>query len=110
MIRIELAISTLTPDPWSVGIISIDHSIDPEYIGRTLGETLNQLRAAVWVRPALLELRGIITLTVPPVETVPLPGGLVNPDIGHDSQALGVLSIHHEGKPCSPLRQAQCRL
>ena len=44
--------------------------IDPTHIGRTLGEALNRLQAQVWTKPGGLELRGLITLTVPPSEPV----------------------------------------
>ena len=50
--------------------------IDPDHIGRTLNEALNRLQAQVWASPGVLELRGIIDVTVPPQNGVRIPGVL----------------------------------
>ena len=95
----------LTPPGWSedesahkgalqAGVYDTFPPLDPDYIARTLNEALNRLQAQVWANPGGLEMRGIISLNLPPSEGdgVPFPGVLLKPDKGHDSQALGVAS------------------
>ena len=65
--------------------------IDPDHMARTLNEALNRLHAEVWASQGVLELRGMINLTVPPREGVQYPGALLLPD-GGGGQALGSAS------------------
>ena len=48
----------------------------PDRIGRTLNEALNRLHGQVWASPGVLELRGIINVTLPPQNGGPVPGVL----------------------------------
>jgi AcrR family transcriptional regulator len=46
--------------------------IDPDHTARTLNEALDRLEAEIWAKPASLEVRGLIKVTVPERNGVPV--------------------------------------
>ncbi len=47
--------------------------IDPSHTARTLNEALARLQAEIWAKPASLEVRGLINVSVPDGDGVPFP-------------------------------------